>query len=522
VSGTEDTNLVFSSANGNAITVADVDSTPLTVTLTVANGRLTLSQTTGLTVTGDGTATVELTGSAADINAALQGLIYRGGLNYEGADTLGVVVKDSALATDSENIAITLANDGFINGDSGNNTLTGTPQSDIFLLQQGGNDNVTGLASRDAFYFGSAFTTADSVDGGGNADIVILQGNYTTSLAGITNLGNLGSISLFSGSVTAYGDTANNFYDYNLTSVDSNVAAGQILKINGAGLRVGEDLTFNGSAETDGSFRIYGGLGVDTLTGGAQNDNFFFGHNLSFGSSDRVNGGSGGYDVLYLRGDYTINFNAAGFGASTLTAIDSIGLLSFTDTEFASGGDGEFDYDLTWNDAMLATGQTMTVNGSRLTASETMLFNGSAETGGHFKLWGGAAADTLRGGAGNDLIFGGLGADTMTGGAGNDVFRYQSAAESTSIGRDGIQDFSIGDRIDLNRIDANSLLDGDQAFTFIGTAAFGNHAGELRYQSIGGTIWLVQGDTNGDGVSDFEFTLVVPDADPITASDFFL
>ena len=122
VSGTEDVNLVFNAANGNAITVADIDSASLTVTLTVANGRLTLSQTTGLSVTGDGTATVELTGSAVDINAALEGLVYRGNLNYEGSDTLSVEADDGT-STDTENVAITLADDGIIHGDTGPNIM---------------------------------------------------------------------------------------------------------------------------------------------------------------------------------------------------------------------------------------------------------------------------------------------------------------------------------------------------------------------------------------------------------------
>jgi len=78
--------------------------------------------------------------------------------------------------------------------------------------------------------------------------------------------------------------------------------------------------------------------------------------------------------------------------------------------------------------------------------------------------------------------------------------------------------------IDLSRIDANVLIAGDQAFNFIGSAAFGNNAGELRFEniSLGGPIWLVQGDTDGNGVSDFEVVLVISPADPITSGDFIL
>ncbi|HEX8379571.1 MAG TPA: M10 family metallopeptidase C-terminal domain-containing protein, partial [Allosphingosinicella sp.] len=111
-----------------------------------------------------------------------------------------------------------------------------------------------------------------------------------------------------------------------------------------------------------------------------------------------------------------------------------------------------------------------------------------------------------------------------TGGAGNDVFRYNSVAESNSTERDGIQDFNSGDLIDLSRIDANTLVAGDQAFNFVGNAAFSGTAGELRFEniSLGGPVWMVQGDTNGDGVSDFEVVLVINPPDPITSSDFIL
>jgi Ca2+-binding RTX toxin-like protein len=141
-----------------------------------------------------------------------------------------------------------------------------------------------------------------------------------------------------------------------------------------------------------------------------------------------------------------------------------------------------------------------------------------------FRIFGGGGTDVLTGGAGNDLIYGGGRGDTLTGGDGNDVFRYQSVGDSNSVERDGIQDFSAGDVIDLSRIDANTLEAGDQAFSFIGNAAFSNTAGELRFEniSLGGPVWLVQGDTDGNGVSDFELVLVISPPDPITASDFAL
>jgi hypothetical protein len=79
----------------------------------------------------------------------------------------------------------------------------------------------------------------------------------------------------------------------------------------------------------------------------------------------------------------------------------------------------------------------------------------------------------------------------MTGGGGADTFRYITTLDSTGAAMDEILDFAPGtDKIDLSRIDANSLAGGDQAFSWIGSNAFTGSgaasAGELRaYQNNG-------------------------------------
>ena len=84
------------------VSVADVDSTALTTTLTVTSGRL--SVTAGAGVTGNGTGSVTITGTATEINAALAGLAYTGNLNFNGADTLTVTTSDGAL-NDTDTVA---------------------------------------------------------------------------------------------------------------------------------------------------------------------------------------------------------------------------------------------------------------------------------------------------------------------------------------------------------------------------------------------------------------------------------
>ena len=76
------------------VSVADVDSAPLTTTLTVTSGTLNVTTGGGATIGGNGTAAVTLSGSAAQINAALAGLSYTGNLNFNGSDTLTVTTGD--------------------------------------------------------------------------------------------------------------------------------------------------------------------------------------------------------------------------------------------------------------------------------------------------------------------------------------------------------------------------------------------------------------------------------------------
>ncbi len=126
------------------------------------------------------------------------------------------------------------------------------------------------------------------------------------------------------------------------------------------------------------------------------------------------------------------------------------------------------------------------------------------------RLEGRGGNDVLNGFEGNDTLIGGTGNDVLTGGTGNDTFVF----DALEIG-DQITDFGRGDKIDLRAIDANAGSAGDQAFVFLGAAAFTNVAGQLRYS--GG---LLSGDVNGDGIADFAVTLANSAA--LTSGDLFL
>jgi beta-glucanase (GH16 family) len=125
---------------------------------------------------------------------------------------------------------------------------------------------------------------------------------------------------------------------------------------------------------------------------------------------------------------------------------------------------------------------------------------------GNDKLMGSAGDDNLVGGTGNDQLYGGTGADILTGGSGADIFYFKSVTESApGFGNyDTITDFdaSSGDIVDLHKIDADTTVSHNQAFDFIGSAAFSHQAGELRYQTDSTGLFFY-GDVNGDGVTDF-------------------
>jgi len=148
--------------------------------------------------------------------------------------------------------------------------------------------------------------------------------------------------------------------------------------------------------------------------------------------------------------------------------------------------------------------------------------------GGDDLISGNAWGNVLQGGGGNDRLDGGAGGDREEGGAGADIFVFTAFGHSVdytmrSDGKkllpDVLTDFVSGtDKIDLSAIDANIGTAGDDAFTFIGTAAFTHQAGQLRYEVLGGQVHIY-GDVDGDGGIDLH---IVASGTPLVATDFII
>jgi hypothetical protein len=130
------------------LSVADTDAGAgtLTTTLAVGHGTLTVASS-GAAVSGSGTGTVVLTGTLAAINATLANVVYRGALDYFGADALTIATDDGGNSgtggslSDSDQVSIRL-----------NTHLAGTPNDDAFTALPG-NERIDALTGLDTVAF---------------------------------------------------------------------------------------------------------------------------------------------------------------------------------------------------------------------------------------------------------------------------------------------------------------------------------------------------------------------------------
>ncbi len=169
-----DTGLTFSSANGNLISIADLDagSSAVEVTLTATQGTLSLSGTSGLSFSsgdGSGDATMTFQGSVADINTALAGLVFNPTSGYTGA--AGISISTDDLGNTGSGGALNDVDSVTINVTFADSTAPVVTASQVFNYPENQSSGATlgTVAASDAvgvtaFRF-SATGTATSADG---------------------------------------------------------------------------------------------------------------------------------------------------------------------------------------------------------------------------------------------------------------------------------------------------------------------------------------------------------------------
>jgi len=411
--------------------------------------------------------------------------------------------------------------------------LTGIENVTLYTGQGGDAINLTAMAGNHTLYTREGNDTIavgrghHYVDGGGGTDTAVINfSSSTTALSGLAQYGNW-TLSDKAGLNTI---TVANMEVFDITGGSGNDRI----------MAYGSDDTLNGGAGND---ILYGGAGNDILYGNAGNDVFrydYYGQGL-----DTIMDAAGG-DIIKFDRSPENAWSAITTGDGTFTSYQEIEVDNtkgdgYTYLYFGTNGtagaditmklygsydNSAFQISNTGHDLKVILGSTVTPTpGDDVftgTSGNDTLDGGT----GNDKLYGKDGDDTLLGGTGNDLLVGGTGHDTLTGGDGVDTFDYNAIAESMpgAVYSDYITDFTPGtDKIDLSTIDANPVVAGNNAFTFIGTAEFGGNAGELRWvnSTVPEVADVLQMDVNGDGVADMEIQLA-GSTTGITAASFVL
>jgi hypothetical protein len=180
---------------GLAVFDADAGGGTLTTTLSVQNGKLTFLVNGGATLSGNGSASVTLSGTLSEINAALAipgNLTYRGDPDFFGTDTLIITTND--------------------NGNSG----TGGAQSDTDHLAIDVKTWIVGGEDDDSF---AALPGNQRIDAGYGIDTITF--NFKLTDATITHKGNVVIVDGPSGSHTILtGIEIFNFADGTVNNAD--------------------------------------------------------------------------------------------------------------------------------------------------------------------------------------------------------------------------------------------------------------------------------------------------------------
>jgi len=405
--------------------------------------------------------------------------------------------------------------------------LNGTADADVLaatgsvnaLHGEGGADLLAGSAGNDLLDGGAG---ADVMSGGAGDDVYIVDYTTTTPEQDSDRVIELDGEGV---------DEVRTSVQYELPDAVENLTFLGAGGIRVEGNRLDNVITGNAAANImagrDGDDVLIGGGGSDNLEGGLGSDRFVY---LAAGDSTAA-----AFDNLY------------GFESRVdkidLTAL-SVTSISWTKQQ-ENTGISLVDYFM----VTVATGEgalTIRVTASALSMSDFLVHMAIAGTpeantlhgsdfsesldglAGNDFLYGGGGNDRIAGGDGNDRLQGDAGTDRLTGGAGADVFVFQAIGDSLGyamrsdggkVAPDSITDFTSGlDGIDLSAIDAVAGTPANDAFTFIGTAAFSHHAGELRFEIHDGTA-LISADVDGDGLADLQISAITP---TLAAADFVL
>lgn len=409
---------------------------------------------------------------------------------------------DTLNGGDGDDIVRGEAGGDLIVGGEGHDALSGGLDNDT-IDGGAGNDDVFGDGGGDVLTGGAG---GDRLDGGTGADT--LSGQAGDDLYVVDNIADVVVEAADGGTDTVYGRIS-----YTLAAFVENLIIDSVEAINATGNALANMLTGGNGANIlsgmAGDDSLSGGPGSDTLLGGDGGDT------LSGGSGADLMFGGNGDDIYYVEAGDTVSEAGAG-GYDTV-----ISQVAFTLPEDVEA------IQLGGKSSLNATGSAGANTISGNAGSNLLDGAGGSDTvmgmAGNDTLRGGLDNDVLLGGDGGDTLIGGLGADTLTGDGSKhsaDIFVFESLADmGRGVGRDVVADFDSQDIFDVRLVDANTAVAGDQAFSFIGSAAF-SAAGQIRFTVVDGGV-LIELNVDNNLGTDAEILLTAPLA-VVGTSDFLL
>ncbi|MFL8990032.1 peroxidase family protein [Pseudomonas sp. QLc11A] len=392
-------------------------------------------------------------------------------LGGEGIDTVWSSLASYTLSANVENLFFGGSGNFVGIGNVLDNTLVGGAGNDV-LIGGGGADTMIGGAGSDVYEVSDLGDVVFELAGAGTDTIWTSLASYTLG-ANVENL--------FFGGIGNFAGTGNTLDNTVVGGAGNDVltgGAGNDVIIGGAGADtmvggVGND-TYEVSDLGDVVSEL-GGEGIDTVwtslanyTLGANVENLFFGGSGNFAGSgnalDNTIVGGAGNDVLI--GDAGNDVIMGRAGADTMAGgvgNDTYEVTDLGDVVTELGGEG---IDTVWTSLASYT----------LDANVENLFFGG---GGNFAGSGNGLANTIVGGAGNDVLTGGGGNDVMIGGvAGNDTFVFAAAGfgndqifgfGANPVGQDLLNITALG--ITSATFAANVTITANGADTVVGIGA---------------------------------------------------
>ena len=502
-------------AAGNGIDLVNA-SVSYVVSSEVEN--LTLTGTAAINGTGNVLANIILGNAAANQLFGLEGNdTLNGGA---GADTLYGGAGDDTYTVDNvQDLALELANEG---RDTLNSSVTytlGNAVENLVLtgtlaINASGNDSENILTGNTAVNVLTGGAGNDTLNGGVGADTLIGgtgDDSYIVDNALDQVIEQLGE-----GRDTV---TSSVTYTLGLSSEVENLILSGTASINGTGNSLNNTLTGNSGVNT-----LNGGAGIDSMAGGLGNDTYLVDNaadqvvEVTAGGTDTVRSSVAVYTLAFC----VENLVLTGTGNATLTGNELRNILTGgagDDTldggagnDTLTGGLGNDTYlvdsatDIISDTGGIDTVRTVLAGYTLGSTSENLQYFGTSS----FTGTGNTLGNVLTGGAGADTLIGGVGSDVLIGGSGADVFLYTALTDLglTTSSTDTLTDFSHAalDLVDLSQLDADTTQLGNQAFSYIGAAAFTHYAGELRY-AVSGSNTALYGDVDGNGVADFAILL---------------